>query len=958
MKIRSKMSFAAFAALTACLVTAVFIGKLAGSSDPAGPAATRNSFTLFESGPVRPLALSPDGKLLFATNTPNNCLEVFRVLHDGLKYHGSIPVGLEPVAVAARNDDEVWVVNHLSDSISIVKIDNGGTQEKGDDDHGDGKDKSDNDHTADKEQHDNDRVGHVVRTLLVGDEPRDIVFAGRKHDRAFVTTAHRGQNVPYDPQLTSPGIGRADVWVFDADNSVSGDDGKPLTIVTLFTDTPRALAVTPDGSRVYAAGFLTGNRTTTVFEQVVTANGGLPAPLTNFEGVPQPPAGLIVKYDGAHWKDELGRVWDSQVKFSLPDKDVFEIDADANTPVARGSFSGVGTTIFNMIVNPANGHLYVSNTEARNEHRFEGAGSFLQQFGQKSVRGNLAESRITVIGNGIEPRDLNKHIDRNKPFAPIPNEENRRSLAFPMDMAITKDGGTLYVAAFGSSKVGVFSTKQLENDTFIPDEANQIRVSGGGPGGLALDEDNNRLYVLTRFNDAISIVDTKKRIELSQVRMHNPEPASVVRGRPFLYDASLTSSRGDSACASCHVFGDFDSLAWDLGDPDNSEIKNSGLFTVLPIEAGSTISTHFSPLKGPMTTQSLRGLDNHGAMHWRGDRQDNSVPSVQPGSGAFDESAAFNKFNVAFEGLNGRNEQLTSQQMQTFTDFALQITYPPNPIRKLDNSLTPDQQAGRDFYFGGASDTFTNCNGCHTLDPKGNAEFGVARPGFFGTSGKFSFESEPQIFKIAHLRNMYQKVGKFGMPLASSFLPESFTGDNAFMGDQIRGFGFLHDGSVDTLNRFHSAVLFVQRPAGTTSPLDPGNPGGFPLTPAGFLLRRQVEQFMLAFDSNLAPIVGQQVTMTSKIRVEASQRLKLLMERASQGECDLVAKGKEGGYFYQSGDLFLQDRRNAPLISAANLMVLASQRDGEITFTCVPPGSGIRIGIDRDENGVLDGDER
>ena len=33
-------------------------------------------------------------------------------------------------------------------------------------------------------------------------------------------------------------------------------------------------------------------------------------------------------------------------------------------------------------------------------------------------------------------------------------------------------------------------------------------------------------------------------------------------------------------------------------------------------------------------------------------------------------------------------------------------------------------------------------------------------------------------------------------------------------------------------------------------------------------------------------------------------------------------------------------------------------RDGEITFTCVPPGSGIRIGIDRDENGVLDGDER
>jgi DNA-binding beta-propeller fold protein YncE len=938
LKLKSGISFASLAGMTAWIVVAVFVQEAGVLSQPPNPGASRSSFTLFESGPVRPLALSPTGKLLFAANTPDNRLEVFRVLPHGLQYRGSVPVGLEPVAVAAPSDDEVWVVNHVSDSVSIVKIGHGAAREKAD----------------------NDPVGHVVRTLLVGDEPRDIVFAGRRRNRAFVTTAHRGQNVPYDPQLTTPGVGRADVWVFDADNPGDSLTGKPLTIITLFTDTPRALAVTPDGSRVYAAGFLTGNRTTTVFEEVVTAAGGLPEPLTNFEGILQPHTGLIVKFDGAHWTDGLGRHWDAQVKFSLPDKDVFEIDAEANTPVARRFFTGVGTTIFNMIVNPANGHLYVSNTEARNERRFEGAGAFLQQFGQKTVRGNLADSRITVVGrsgSSIEPRHLNKHIDRDRPFTRIPNRENRRSLAFPMDLAISSDGRKLYVAAFGSSKVGVFSTRQLENDTFVPDVANQIRVSGGGPAGLALDEQHDRLYVLTRFNNAISIVDTQRGIELAQVRMHNPEPASIVKGRPFLYDASFTSSRGDSACASCHVFGDFDGLAWDLGDPDNSEIQNNGVFTLLPAQAGSPVSPHFRPMKGPMTTQSLRGLDNHGAMHWRGDRLDNSVASVQPSSGAFDENAAFNKFNVAFEGLNGRNEQLTPQQMQAFTDFALQITYPPNPIRKLDNTLTPDQQAGRDFYFGSVSDTLFTCNGCHVLDPAGNAGFDVARPGFFGTDGRFSFESEPQIFKIPHLRNMYQKVGMFGMPRAPLFLPESFAGaDNAFMGDQIRGFGFLHDGSVDTMNRFHSTVLFVQRPP--TSPQDPGNPGGFPLTPAGFQLRRQVEQFLLAFDSNLAPIVGQQVTMTARNQVGASARLELFMGRAAQGECDLVAKGKEGGYLYQSPGLFRRDRRAAPLISVARLMVLASQPEGEITFTCVPPGSGVRIGIDRDEDGILDGDDR
>src|SRR5262249_1173375 len=152
------------------------------------------------------------------------------------------------------------------------------------------------------------------------------------------------------------------------------------------------LAVTPDGSRVYAAGLFSGNRTTTIFEEVVSANGGLPEPQTNGEGIRQPATGPIVKFDGDHWKDETGRIRDARVKSPLPDKDVFAIDALAPPPITTGVFAGVGTTIFNMIVNPANGHVYVSNTDARNEQRFEGAGEFLKLFGKKTVRGNIADS--------------------------------------------------------------------------------------------------------------------------------------------------------------------------------------------------------------------------------------------------------------------------------------------------------------------------------------------------------------------------------------------------------------------------------------------------------------------------------------------------------------------------------------------------------------------------------------
>src|SRR5688572_11980786 len=84
--------------------------------------ATEETYTLFESGQVRPLALAPSGKYLYAVNTPDNRLEVFAIAHGRLKSVSSVMVGLEPVAVAARSDREVWVVNHLSVSVSIVDL--------------------------------------------------------------------------------------------------------------------------------------------------------------------------------------------------------------------------------------------------------------------------------------------------------------------------------------------------------------------------------------------------------------------------------------------------------------------------------------------------------------------------------------------------------------------------------------------------------------------------------------------------------------------------------------------------------------------------------------------------------------------------------------------------------------------------------------------------------------------
>src|SRR5262245_55956677 len=157
------------------------------------PSLASAGFVNFESGHTRPLALSPDGSRLFAVNTPDNRLAIYTVSAGGLTLVAEVPVGLEPVAVAARSNTEVWVVNHLSDSVSIVAVDSA-----------------------------TPALSRVTRTLLTCDEPRDIVFAGPGANRAFITTTRRGQNCPNVAGLTTAGIGRALVQVFDATNLGAG----------------------------------------------------------------------------------------------------------------------------------------------------------------------------------------------------------------------------------------------------------------------------------------------------------------------------------------------------------------------------------------------------------------------------------------------------------------------------------------------------------------------------------------------------------------------------------------------------------------------------------------------------------------------------------------------------------------------------------------------------------------
>ena len=373
-------------------------------------------------------------------------------------------------------------MNHLSDSISVVTL--SGTP-------------------------------RVTRTLLVGDEPRDIVFAGSPV-RAFITTAHRGQHrtdasissVPGagDPQLTTPSVGRADVWVFDPASLGTTLGGTPLRIMKFFSDTPRALAVSPDRKTVYVAAFKSGNQTTTMLELMVCDGfrpntpclvdnlsimpGGNPGPGTNFEGKRAPETGLIVKFNNAtgHWEDELGRNWDTAVRFRLPDQDVFSVDASTLTQTA--SFAHVGTTLFNMVTNPLTGKLYVSNTEAINLRALRRPGCVRRPHRARSPGGN-AHQRDLRLDRGAAAPEQAHQLHQARQRSGLRSDGEQSQLVDAAGNGGDQPTVESCMSPRSAPAESVCSVPQRwKADTFNPRtaSANYINVTGGGPSGLALDE--------------------------------------------------------------------------------------------------------------------------------------------------------------------------------------------------------------------------------------------------------------------------------------------------------------------------------------------------------------------------------------------------------------------------------------------------------------------------------------
>ena len=158
----------------------------------------------------------------------------------------------------------------------------------------------------------------------------------------------------------------------------------------------------------------------------------------------------------------------------------------------------------------------------------------------------------------------------------------------------------------------------------------------------------------------------------------------------------------------------------------------------------------------------------------------------------------------------------------------------------------------------------------------------------------------------------------------------------------------MHDGGMDTLDSFLQGQVF--RFSTDTFLND--------------IFRRNVIQFMMVMDSEMAPIVGQQITLTTSNAATVSARIDLLRTQAMvvspRAECDLIVKGVIGGInrgFLMQNDGSYQSDRTTEILTDSELRNLVITGGQTLTFTCVPPGSGNWMGIDHDEDGTYDRDE-
>jgi YVTN family beta-propeller protein len=284
-----------------CAAIALFVTPASASepdSQPRLPVAVGHP--TFVSPHASPIALS--GGLVFVVNTPSDTVDII----DGgtRKIVARVSVGIDPVGIAVRPDGkEVWVSNHVSDSVSVIDADSSSPT-----------------------------YLHVVATVQEFDaktkatrfdEPVGIAFAS--NEKAYVALSSENQIAVV--------------------NVATRQISKRLTITA---QDPRAITVR--NGRLYVIPFESNNKTQ------LSGGNKIDGDLVTFNAWEH-----SIRVNNVL---SLGHVVDIVKHPRVPDRDLYVFDTSTDELVE--TVDSLGTLLFGLTVD-SNGQVFVAQTDARND---------------------------------------------------------------------------------------------------------------------------------------------------------------------------------------------------------------------------------------------------------------------------------------------------------------------------------------------------------------------------------------------------------------------------------------------------------------------------------------------------------------------------------------------------------------------------------------------------------------
>lgn len=661
---------------------------------------------LFASPHVDPIAIH--GNDVFVVNTPSDTVDV--IDRTSQEIAARINVGIDPVSIAIRPDGkEVWVSNHVSDSISVI---------------------------------DNDAAKptylQVIATIQEFDpetratrfdEPVGIAFAS--NDKAYVALSSENE------------IAVVNVAQRSIENRLR-----------IPAQDPRSIQV--HGDRLYVIPFESNNKT----QLSGGAGDEIDGDLVTFDAWQHSVLNNNVL--------SLGHVVDIVKHPDVPDRDLFVFDTETDTLIE--TVDTLGTLLYGLAVD-SQGTVFVAQTDARNDANGR-AGTKKHGMAELENRAFLNQiTRVSfpqpTSGDSSTSTDSDDAAVDFIDLEPLPPEhpERGQALATPFAIQVTKDDSTLVVSAAGSDKL-------FTVDVSTGDVLGRIAV-GAVPRGIALDHSADgelaRAWVYNAVANTVSVVDladvTSPKVS-GFVPLEDPTDRQVKLGRTW-FNSAEASTTGAYSCASCHPDGHTDQLLWVLKTPVVSGGDQIMPRSTMPIRGlRDTAPFHWDGIPG----DPYGG--NNSANVWGSTEPNSDIDKPESATRhLIDGGLAATMLLHGSEAINdeGKAGAFSAAERDDMAKFLLAVPYPPAQQRAYTNVVSARAVEGFElFHIKGHHDEKAKpnvCGDCHRMPflvSTNTPGTGMDAPTWRGAYDRFLILPQGRLNIVEF--DFYRRIAEQGIP--------------------------------------------------------------------------------------------------------------------------------------------------------------------------------------------------